>query len=408
MEDSRFFFVNEQEDIFVSYRELLRDLENREKYSPVLLSNNTYDILINLILGLCNDLPVTLIDTDVTNAGIEKLGVKEFNVYDEIPRQTFTTVTSLVHKLKKSKSDIFIYSSGTSGVPKKIKHNVQRFVQGVRIGEKYFNDVWALAFSYTHMAGIQVFFQAILNGNSLINVFKFPKKQIIEQLDKHKVTHLSATTTFYRLLQPNDFSVDSVVRITIGGEKSSQVIYKFITSVFPNAKINNIYASTEAGTILVSNGAIFTVPTDKREKVIVVDNELVIHKTLLGDFDAQVGEWYSTGDIVEVICKEPLELKFLSRKTSSINVGGLNVFPSEVEDVLMKIDGVLDARVFSKKNALIGNLLVAEIVAPTIDKEAKKGIREYLETQLQSHQIPRIINVVDKLELTRTGKKLIN
>jgi len=117
-------------------------------------------------------------------------------------------------------------------------------------------------------------------------------------------------------------------------------------------------------------------------------------------------EWYRTGDIVETISVEPLQVKFISRKSKGINVGGINVFPVEVEDTLMEMEGILDARVYAKKNKLIGNLLMAEVIAPSFDKSYKRKIRAFLEQRLQGHKIPRIIEITDKLNLSRTGKKI--
>ena len=115
--------------------------------------------------------------------------------------------------------------------------------RSVRTGDKYKNQVWAYAYNPTHMAGLQVFFQAFENQNTLINVFNQSREYVYQQIKAMNITHMSATPTFYRLLLPFEDAYDSVIRVTLGGEKSDQHLYDSIKKIFPNAKINNVYAS---------------------------------------------------------------------------------------------------------------------------------------------------------------------
>ena len=95
------------------------------------------------------------------------------------------------------------------------------------------------------------------------------------------------------------------------------------------------------------------------------------------------------------------------------SIGG-HIKPSKemlevVEEEIKKIDGVVDAYVYARKNQLTGNILVAEVVLR--DKENKtqemeKIIYEKLRKSLQNWKIPRIIKFVDEIKLTRTGKKV--
>ena len=132
--------------------------------------------------------------------------------------------------------------------------------RSVRIGDKYQAQIWAYAYNPTHMAGLQVFFQAFENLNTLINVFNMQRREVSELIAKYKVTHVSATPNFYRLLRPYEKAYDSVIRVTLGGEKSDQNLYDTIVKIFPSAKINNVYASTEAGSLFAAKGDCFQIP----------------------------------------------------------------------------------------------------------------------------------------------------
>jgi acyl-coenzyme A synthetase/AMP-(fatty) acid ligase len=68
----------------------------------------------------------------------------------------------------------------------------------------------------------------------------------------------------------------------------------------------------------------------------------------------------------------------------------------------------MDARVKARANRITGNILMAEISRQNCFAEAallEKLILDHLKNSLQDFKIPRIFKFVDKLELTRTGKK---
>lgn len=86
---------------------------------------------------------------------------------------------------------------------------------------------------------------------------------------------------------------------------------------------------------------------------------VLLHKTIVSNITIQ-GNWYNTQDIVEIV--EPKKIRFISRSSDMINVGGYKVNPLEVEEEIKKVDGIVDVVIKSRENKIIGNLLVAEIV----------------------------------------------
>jgi acyl-CoA synthetase (AMP-forming)/AMP-acid ligase II len=164
-----------------------------------------------------------------------------------------------------------------------------------------------------------------------------------------------------------------------------------------------VYASTEVGTLFASQDDIFVVKDEVKNLIKIVDNELLLHDSLLGQTAdlSLTGQWYETGDLVEVVAENPLSIKFISRQCEMINVGGYKVNPSEVEDAILSLESVSQVRVFGKKNSVLGNVICAEVVAKSLDE---KSIRDYLKTRLQEFKIPRIIKFVGDIKLTRTLK----
>jgi len=234
-------------------------------------------------------------------------------------------------------------------------------------------------------------------------LFGLPTKEIHKEIKENGITHISATPTFYRLLLPCDETFQSVERVTSGGEKFNEKTIAQLKGIFPNAKITNVYASTEAGTIFASDNDIFTIKPEFAHLIRLSNDELLIHTSLMGSSDKNVEEWYNTGDLVEKISDDPLKFRFTTRKSDMINVGGYKVNPIEVEEAMLSIPGVNNVRVFPKANSVLGNIICSEVVRDN-DGITEASIRTVLQSKIQEFKIPRIIRFVDELSTTRTGK----
>jgi acyl-coenzyme A synthetase/AMP-(fatty) acid ligase len=130
---------------------------------------------------------------------------------------------------------------------------------------------------------------------------------------------------------------------------------------------------------------------------------LFLHKSILGVSESFDGEWYGTGDLVEVSEEQPLKIKFVSRSNDLINVGGYQVNLIEVEEAVISHPQIKMAVVYAKRNSLIGNIIYCEVVSNSPEL-TELMMRNYLKTRLQEYKIPRIIRFVDSLEKTNTGK----
>lgn len=350
-----------------------------------------------------------MLDADFTATEVKSLIGKD----SETDRQEYVfsgagiTEDNLLERLMQRTDSwrVALFTSGTTGRPKKVSHTFASVSRQVRTGVKHLDDVWGFAYNPTHMAGLQVFFQALLNGNSMIRLFGLDARNVVGEINEKRVSHISATPTFYRLLLPPSGVCPSVVRLTSGGEKFDSHTLQELECLFPNAKITNVYASTEAGALFASRDNSFVVGDGLKGKVRIQEGELLIHKTLLAE-SASVrldGEWYHTGDLVTVSCEAPLTFSFVSRKTEMINAGGYKVNPIEVEERLREYPGVRDAFVYAKASRVMGHIVMADVIRENAETD-EKDIRKYLQVKLQEFKIPRIIRFVSCLNTTRTGK----
>ncbi|MFJ7735970.1 class I adenylate-forming enzyme family protein [Lysinibacillus sp. NPDC097287] len=400
-----------------TYEQLLVDLNKRKVgFAYVYVKDNhPYEVFLAIIHSLLYDYPIEVLDGDFSEKEMSELAI-DANAITRInkieDRFNFYDMDEIVRRIKEiDKGHLTLYTSGTTGRPKKVSHSFLTLTRNVKMHRKFENDVWAFAYNPTHMAGLQVLFQAFLNQNTLIYIFGESMKKVSELLEEYEVTNISATGTFYRnvlpYLQKNTYQM--VKRVTFGGEKFDLFLEEKLKAVFPNAKMRNIYASTEAGSLFAAQSDTFEIREEHRQWVkITTQQELCIHRSLLGQ-SASLSledEWFHTGDLVEMI--DGTHFKFLSRQSDMINVGGYKVNPLEVENLLVQVPGVIDIVVKSKKNSVTGELLVADVIKSddADEKELKKEIKQFAATHLQEWKVPRIIKFVDELPITRTGKKV--
>ena len=401
------FYINENNSQYLSYNDLFNFLNESGSIITNPYQTSTLDLFKNFIKALIHNKDFILLDCDFTDAEIIALtGEKYIENFVSVDSLGIDSFKSYLQLIVESKSKISIYTSGTTGLPKKVVHTVGSLTREVKTGSNFESSIWGLAFSPTHMAGIQVFFQALFNSNTLVDLFNIDTKTVNELISKHKISHISATPTFYRLLNSKDISFGDVKSVTLGGEKSDDNLYRIVKRMFPFAKIRNIYASTEAGSLLCSDGEFFYIPEHLKDKIVVKENTLYIHESLLGkisDFLILDG-WYCSGDVIEWKHDSVHYFKLIGKSNEMINVGGYKVNPHEVELELRSIDGVDNAFVFGKANSVLGNLICAEIVLEKGIEIEESKIKDILRKKLQQFKIPRKIFFVDSLNLSRTGK----
>lgn len=393
-------------DKLFGYTELLSAVNQESTYFPLLKTHELFTYFSNLVKALANNASLVLLDSDLNANELDGVDEKEINSIHSLTLRKFESIEEVIVAIHESTSQITIFTSGTTGQPKKVVHSVSTLTRSVRSGKKYADQIWAYAYNSTHMAGLQVFFQAFENQNTLVNVFNRSRAEVYKYIEKYFVTHISATPTFYRLLLPYEKGYSTVQRVTLGGEKSDQHLYDVIHKIFPSAKINNVYASTEAGSLFAAKGDVFQISETIRDKFCVVENELLIHRSLLGQSESFKfdGDYYHSGDLIEWVNQQKGIFKFKSRKNELINVGGYKVNPSEVEVVINAIEGVCQSLVYGKANSVLGNILCAEVQLEADCVITELDIRRQLNSKLQDFKIPRRIRFVDSFSLTRTGK----
>jgi acyl-coenzyme A synthetase/AMP-(fatty) acid ligase len=313
-----------------------------------------------------------------------------------------SNIDDLLSKIISNNNKILLNTSGTTGKPKDVSHTINTITKNIIIDKKYGDVCWGLTYNQGKMAFYQVLLQSLFNKSKIVNLYGYSFDDMSDRIIENKITHISATPTFYRMLISSKIIFKDIKQITLGGEGSDSQFIDKLKVYFPNARVKNVYASTETASLFASDNDIFKIPEKYLDKVKFINNTLLIHKDLLGNIDNTPlnDEWYDTQDEVEFISEN--KFKFIGRKNIEINVSGFKVNPLRVESIINSLPYVVNSVVYSKKNSVVGSLLCCDLILnKPIDKST---IKSELKNIIDKHEIPVIINIVDTIKINDNMK----
>ncbi|MEA2160072.1 MAG: hypothetical protein QOD66_2452 [Solirubrobacteraceae bacterium] len=313
---------------------------------------------------------------------------------------------------------VLILTTGTTGEQKGARHDWRRLAQAVRRPDARPGTRWLLAYNLNQFAGIQILLHVLTSGATLVAPPSRRAEDVIDTIRDQRVTHASATPTFWRLVVGRLDEATArelpLAQITLGGEAAPEGLIERLHELFPNAGISHVYAGTEFGSAVSVRDGRSGLPLSVLERdesapvrLRIVDGELQIRSNVgmlgyhRGTDDAS--EWRATGDLVEV---RDDRIHFVGRKTEIINVGGAKVHPLPVEEVVCSVAGVQLAAVYGRANPITGQIVAVDVLAAEgVDTdELAARIRAACQV-LPAAGRPRRIRFVEELE-TR-GNKLM-
>ena len=109
---------------------------------------------------------------------------------------------------------------------------------------------------------------------------------------------------------------------------------------------------------------------------------------------------FVTDDLVDI--SDDGEIAITGRAGELINTAGKKVNPREVEQVLLRIDGVREAKVYGEPAGARGDVVAAAVVAsPDVTREQ---IRAWCLAHLSPHKVPRIVKLIESIPVDERGK----
>lgn len=306
---------------------------------------------------------------------------------------------------------ITVFSSGTTGTPKPKTIPFDSLI--ARISSKIDEgEVIASGYDLTKFSGLQAILACLKNSATYIDVgMRF------DVLSKARVDRIVGTPSWCNYLAMNlantkSETCDLVHSITLGGEAADLRTLKILKSIFQNAQINQIYASTEAGVLFnvkdelpgLSISSALAFSADKR----ISWSEDLTHLPIGGHvelmfFDPVSGEETRSGDIFE---KQSGRLVFYGRNNDCVSVGGQNVSLIVLENFVNAYQNVVASRALAKKSSMMGHVLTLEIkLKDGVDlQEIKKSLLHDIKNQLGKAYFPAVILEVSVIKLNSNGK----
>jgi long-chain acyl-CoA synthetase len=339
-----------------------------------------------------------------------------------------------------------LYSSGTTGRPKGIVPDLpgDPFGTGIQI-----DHMMAAAFGFGrdtvylspgplyHAAPLGWSLGTIRNGGTVVVMEKFDAAQALGLIERHAVTHGQfVPTMFVRMLKLPDgerTSYDaSSLRVVVhaGAPCPVEVKRQMIDWIGP--KLVEFYAGSEGtGFFMIDSVAWLEHPGSVGKpllgKVHITDDagtELPVGAIGMvwfsevrqfeyhGDADKTAGAWNdkgwnTLGDLGHVDDEGYLYLS--DRRTDLILSGGVNIYPREIEDVLVLHPSVQDVAVIGAPDDDFGQRVHAFVqTAPGVDPgpDLEAELAAYAREHLAGFKVPRGWTFLDELPRLPSGKLL--
>ncbi|MGD9579330.1 MAG: long-chain fatty acid--CoA ligase [Syntrophorhabdus sp.] len=330
---------------------------------------------------------------------------------------------------------IIMYTSGTTGLPKGAILSHQKTFFNVLNAGIYFDltskDIAMIARPLFHSGGLIVEFAPILyKGGTAIIKKRFSPQQILEVVEKERVTVLELPATVYNIMlhecDISKYDLTSIKCFFTGGERIPVALLKAYAE--KGIIISQIYGLTEVSTIfwLPASRAIEKMGSVGQPafhgEVRVVDGkgkpvkageigEIAVKGPIVmngywkrPDLTRQVmkGGWLHTGDLARF--DEDGFAYIVDRKKDMFISGGENVYPAEVEKALLGHPAILDVAVVGVSDEKWGEVGKAFIVLRSGCSLQAEDVQTFLGDHLGRYKIPKYVEFIEKLPKTASGK----
>jgi fatty-acyl-CoA synthase len=332
-----------------------------------------------------------------------------------------------------------LFTGGTTGLPKgaMISHRMicwnvlNTIIHDLRHGDIYLN-----VFPLFHTGGLFTYLSSqVILGNTSILVRQFDPAQVLELIERERVTVFAGVPTMYQMLTeaPNWPTADlSSLRFCTSGGAPLPVplIQRYMRE--KGVRFKQGFGMTEFGP-----GLFALAPEDAERKagsigrpnffvdVRVVDDEnrpvgpnepgeLVLKgpsrsSGYWNDPEASAAAldeegWFHTGDIVRY--DEEWYFYVLDRKKDMFISGGENIYPVEIENVLYKHPAVQMCAVIGVPDPKWGEVGKACVVLKPGAKATEAELIAFMREHLASYKVPKSVVFLEELPLSGMGKIL--
>jgi HIP---CoA ligase len=298
-------------------------------------------------------------------------------------------------------------------------------------------DVYLIIAPFFHTFGYKAgWVVALLRGATILPQLTFDIERVVGQIERERVTILPGPPTIFQelLAYPERGKHDlSSLRLVVTG--AAIVPVALIERMWRELTIETIltaYGLTEAvvvtmcrpgddaETISGTSGCaaadfeIRIAGSDGQEMAPGEDGEILLRgpNVMVGYLDDPASTraaiepdgWLHTGDVGHLDKRGYLTIT--DRLKDMFTVGGFNVYPAEVENVIMRLNSVADCAVVSKPDERLGEVGVAYVVASPGQTLSEQDVIAHCRERLANFKVPREVVIVSRLPRNAGGKVL--
>lgn len=327
---------------------------------------------------------------------------------------------------------VLLYTSGTTGSPKGVmlssRNILTNTLQGiVRLGVNSEERIFAVLPLFHSFAQNSAVWSTVLLGATTIIVQKIDRTHILVGL-KHEPTIFLGVPALYGILcLMRTAPLDSVRYFVSGGDSLPDKLRSAFGLIY-GRKICNGYGLTEATPVIAIELADTLLPAtcvgkpvlDVSCSIRTEDGQEVPQGTIgllwvkgpnimLGYYQAPehtaqviVDGWLNTGDLAKV--DEQGRLHICGRLKDLIIHKGFNIYPQEIENIIMTHSAVVGVGVVGKPDTVGGEIPVAFVAVKAQAPGLADEIRTLCLQNLAAYKVPRQVICLEQLPVTAMGK----
>ncbi len=336
---------------------------------------------------------------------------------------------------------ILIYTSGTTGKPKGVIRSHESHIAFFLINAVDFgfseHDYCMNVMPLCHINSTFFTFTFLYIGGSVYihPARSFRPEEILEIVEKEKITFISLIPTHYNLIlnaseDAKKRDVSSIRKLLCSSAPVRKSMKLAIMEFFPGVELYEGYGSTEAGIVTVlkpeyqmkklgsigfeSLGTEFIKILDEDGNEVGVGEvgELFSRGPMLLDEYYKLPDktaasfrngWFSAGDMATRDADGFYQI--VDRKDNMIISGGEHIYPSEVEEVIGSHDCVFDCAVIGLPDDKWGEKVAAVVIKkPGVDDSDidEETIKQCCKDQMAGYKSPKEILFIDEDEMPRT------
>jgi len=367
----------------------------------------------------------------------EELGTLSFGKYSLVLKKTPPELTAQKPFFPEDLSEVAvcIYTSGTTGHPKgalltdaQLLANAKMCHKGLDARDEGEVMVTVLPLFHAY-AGTACLLMTLSCHSTMLVIENFQPLKVLEEMKRRKATIFLGVPAMYAVLaNVEDPPKIPTWRICVSGGAPLPAVVgeNFLvkygltiaegdgpTECGPATAFNPVHGPVKVGTIgFPLEGVQMKIVGNERQELpqgaigeIVVkspSNFLAYLNQPEETAKTLVDGWVYTGDLGYVDADGYFAIK--DRKKDMLLVGGLNVYPREIEEYLMRHPAVRECSVIGRNDDLRGEVPVAFVALKEGQTLTELEMRQFLRDKLAAYKIPKELVILDALPRNPTGK----